>query len=98
MAGINLATLDIQAVHRLQRDEKVKVKFVKRSLTVKMYDARFSLASFKTETATGTGSVPGSRRGGGGRWLAWLFITESLTAYKPAALHPTASGAEVEWR
>ena len=67
IAGINLATLDIQAVHRLQRDEKVKAKFVKRSLTVKMYDARFSLASFKTETATGTGSVPVSRRGGGAR-------------------------------
>ena len=78
IAGLNLATSDIQAAHRLQRDDKVIVKFVKRSLRDKIYDARFSLASFKTSAESGTGGAPGSR---GGRRLASLFITESLTAY-----------------
>ena len=78
IAGLNLATSDIQVAHRLQRDDKVVVKFVKRSLRDKVYDARFSLASFKTATETETGDMPGSREG---RRLASLFITESLTAY-----------------
>lgn len=75
--GLNLTVGEIQAAHRLQRDDKVIVRFVKRSTRDKIYEARFSLASHEGRSA-GAQSGVGYR---GGPRLASLYITESLTAY-----------------
>ena len=78
---LNLSVSDIHVAHRLQRDDKVIVKFLKRNLRDKIYDARFNLASFsrgQTGVQPGAGGAPSS---GGSRRLASLYITEFLTAY-----------------
>ena len=65
---LKLTTDAIQAAHKLQNDNKVICKFVKRQVRDKIYDSRFDLARFQ--------------RGGGGRdgrRLVPLFISESLT-------------------
>ena len=79
--GLKLALSDIHVAHRLQRDDKVIVKFLKRSLRDKIYDSRFNLASFspgQSLVQSGAGGAPNIR---GDRRLASLYITESLTAY-----------------
>ena len=43
--NLSLTTSDIHAAHRLQRDDKVIVKFVKRGLRDAIYDARFNMTS-----------------------------------------------------
>ncbi|KAF0306437.1 hypothetical protein FJT64_002467 [Amphibalanus amphitrite] len=78
--GLDLTTADIHAAHRLQRDDKVIVKFAKRSLRDKIYDARFSLTSYGPR-ADGSGVWPGAGGGRGGRRRSPLYISESLTAY-----------------
>ena len=78
--GLNLSTADIHAAHRLQRDEKVIVKFVKRSVRDRIYDARFALTTHGADSADagrGPGVTTGTR---GGRRPA-LFISESLTPF-----------------
>ena len=77
--GLNLTTSDIHAAHRLQRDDKVIAKFVKRSVRDRIYDARFNLSAHGAGAAgvwTGAGGVLGPR----GRRSA-LYISESLTSY-----------------
>ena len=43
--GLNL-TVEIQVAHRLQRDDKVIVKFVKRVARDRIYEARFNLQAY----------------------------------------------------
>ena len=79
--GLNLTPSDIHAAHRLQRDDKVIVKFMKRSVRDRIYDARFSLTTHRAGTA-GHRSGPADASGShGGYRLSTLYITESLTAY-----------------
>ncbi|KAF0311275.1 hypothetical protein FJT64_017878 [Amphibalanus amphitrite] len=61
--ALKLTKADIHAAHRLQRDDKIIAKFVKRSVRDYIYDARFHLSP--------TGDFQGRR--------APLFISESLT-------------------
>ena len=64
--GLNLTVEEIQAAHRLQRDDKVIVRFVKRSTRDKVYEARFSLASHlgsSTRVQSGGGGGVGYRVG-----------------------------------
>ena len=72
--GLKLTVTDIHAAHRLQRDDKVIVKFVRRSLRDAIYDARFGLAP----TATRAAGVGSGRRDE--RRPSTLYISESLTA------------------
>ena len=65
--GLRLTSSDIQAAHRLQRDDKIIVKFVKRSVRDAIYDARFSLTSRPFGAGSRAGTAP-------------LYISESLTA------------------
>ena len=66
--GLNMTKSDLQAAHKLQNDNKVICKFVKRQLRDRVYDARFELARFHS-----------GNPGGGGRRLEPLYISESLT-------------------
>ena len=61
---LNMSSADIQAAHRLQANNKVVVRFVKRRVRDAVYDGRFELFN--------TG-------GRGTRGMSDLFITESLT-------------------
>ena len=63
---LRLTTADIHAAHRLQRDDKVIVRFVKRAVRDAIYDARFNMTS----------SAAGERAS-----RSPLYISESLTAY-----------------
>ena len=65
---LNMTTADVHAAHKLQNDNKVICKFVKRQVRDRVYDARFNLARFHGENRR-----PDSRR------LAPLYIAESLT-------------------
>ena len=68
--GLNLTTADIQAAHRLQRDNKVIARFVKRSVRDRIFDARFSLSSYRVTSGSHTRDD---------RRRSSLFISESLT-------------------
>ena len=71
---LRLTTADVQAAHRLQKDSKVIVKFVKRRVRDDIYDRRFELAR------RDAGAAQGSRGGGGGwRRPVPLYINESLS-------------------
>ena len=70
---LRLTTSDIQAAHRLQKDSKVIVRFVKRRVRDDIYDRRFELARRDAEAGVGP------RGGTGGRRPGSLFINESLT-------------------
>ena len=73
--GLSLTITDIHAAHRLQRDDKVIVKFARRSVRDRVFEARFHLAAYESTSArTGSGAI-GRRRGPA------LFISESLTAH-----------------
>ena len=79
--GLKLTSMDIHACHRLQRDDKIIAKFMKRSTRDQIYDARFTLASLRSwtlGTAAGGGGELGSR---GGRQMSPLYISESLTPH-----------------
>ena len=79
--ALNLTVTEIHVAHRLQRDDKVIVKFSKRSTRDRIYDARFGLTSYSAGAAVvrlGAGGAADTR---GRRRLAPLFITESLTAH-----------------
>ena len=65
---LSLTAADIQVVHRLQKDDKVICKFMKRSVRDSIYDARFNLLARDAR--------PGSR---GDRKMSPLYINESLT-------------------
>ena len=78
---LSLTTADIQAAHRLQKDNKVICKFIKRSVRDGIYDARFDLL---TRVAPPRRAGPGGRGSVGsysGRQLPPLYINESLTNY-----------------
>ena len=78
---LNLTTDDIQVTHRLQRDNKVICKFIKRSVRDKIYDARFELQTRELRAdRTGLGGRGGSASYSG-RQLPPLYINESLTNY-----------------
>lgn len=70
---LGLTTADIQVAHRLQRDSKVIVKFIKRRVRDAVYDGRFELARRGAEAGAG------ARGGTGGRRLEPLYINESLS-------------------
>ena len=74
--GLMLTKADIHAAHRLQRDDKVIVKFVKRNVRDHIYDARFSLVQYG-ERARPAGAAGAA---GAGRRRSPLYISESLTA------------------
>ena len=81
ITDLNLSVTDIHAAHRLQRDDKVIAKFVKRNIRDFIYESRFNMSSQSARTA-GTRSVahgePGPR---GGRRTSPLYISESLTPF-----------------
>ena len=70
---LRLTTADIQAAHRLQKDSKVIVKFVRRRVRDEIYDRRFELAR------RDAGVAGGLRSGAGGRRPKPLYINESLS-------------------
>ena len=81
ISGLALTAADIQVAHRLQRDNKVICKFVKRSVRDRIFDARFDLL---TRSRKPDDAGPGDRRSVGslsGRLLPPLYLTESLTSY-----------------
>ena len=79
--GLSLTSSDIHAAHRLQRDDKVIVKFTKRSVRDRIYDARFSLTTHGAGTA-GLRSGPADTSGlRSGYRSSNLYISESLTAF-----------------
>ena len=65
---MHLTIADIQTAHRLQGDDKVIVKFVKRRIRDSIYEGRFDL------------NRRGARVGGAGP----LYINESLTSFNRA--------------
>ena len=78
--GLHLTIADIHAAHRLQRDDKVIVKFVKRSVRDEIYDARFNMStrgSGLAGTRLGARGAPGPL----GDRRSPLYISESITAY-----------------
>ena len=60
---LNMTTADIQAAHRLQANNKVVVRFVKRRVRDAVYDGRFELFNAKRSSNS----------------MSDLYITESLT-------------------
>ena len=64
--NLHLSTADIQAAHRLQRDSKVIVRFMKRRVRDTIYERRFELARR-------------GERGGGTSSQKSLYINESLS-------------------
>ena len=65
IAGLDLTEADLSTAHRLQADDKVIAKFVRRETRDRVYDSRFTLIQQSSE----------QRRAGGSR----LFINESLS-------------------
>lgn len=69
---LKLTISDIQAGHRLQTDQKVIVKFVRRSVRDRVYESRFSMFASNRQRS-GPGAIPDRR-------MAPLYIAEQLTA------------------
>ena len=82
---LNMTSADIQAAHRLQANNKVVVRFVKRRVRDAVYDGRFELFG-KTRSGAGAG--------------ANLYIHHRKPdAQEPGNLLPTAGGKKTcKWR
>ena len=71
IASLRLSIADIQVAHRLQGDNKVICKFMKRTTRDRVYDSRFDLN--RRSGRSGTTDPGGDRR------MAALYLSESLT-------------------
>ena len=74
---LKITTADLNTAHRLQANNKIIVKFLKRWIRDEIFDGRFDMV--------GGGGRPGSHSGAqaAGR-LAPMFVTESLVASRAA--------------
>lgn len=76
---LNASVDDIQVAHKLQREDKVFVKFLRRSLRDEVYERRFELIERRSRDK---GSSQASRESCPGSEKAPLFIAESLVPGK----------------
>ena len=84
LPGLDLAPTDVSIAHRLQADDKVIVKFVRRSVRDKVFDRRFELFSGSSQ---GRGEGAPSSQRPSEEDSNPLYMQESLTATKSKLYH-----------
>ena len=94
--ALNLTVTEIHVAHRLQRDDKVIVKFTKRSTRDRIYDARFGLTSYSAGATVVRLGAGGSADTRGGRRPGAPIHHGIAHRTQPTNLQPASSGTEIE--